>query len=107
MLNYINIVGRLVKKPELVNTENGKTVSIITLAVTRSFKNMDGVYDTDFIDCTCWDSVAINTNEYCNKGDVIAVKGRLQTRKVDNKNKLEVIAEKVTFLTTKANDEEE
>ena len=105
MLNYINLVGRLVRKPKLSKTENGKTITTVTLAVPRSFKNMDGVYDTDFIDCICWDNIAINTSEYCNTGDIICVKGRLQSRVITensiNKNKLEVVAEKVTFLSNK------
>ena len=74
MLNYINLVGRLVRKPKLSKSDSGKTVTTVTLAVPRSFKNIDGVYDTDFIDCTCWDSVAINTHEYCDAGDVLCIK---------------------------------
>lgn len=105
MLNYINLVGRLVRKPTLSKTESGKTIATVTLAVPRSFKNVDGVYDTDFIDCTCFNSVAINTSEYCDSGDVLCIKGRVSSRVVTedekNKNKLEVIAEKITFLTTR------
>ena len=111
MLNYINLVGRLVRKPKLAKTDSGKTITTVTLAVPRSFKNMDGIYDTDFIDCTCWDSVAINTHEYCNVGDVLCIKGRLSSRLVAeedfNKKKLEVIAEKITFLTTRKKEETE
>ncbi len=111
MLNYINLVGRLVRKPRLGKSENGKTITTITLAVPRSFKNMNGVYDTDFIDCLCWDNVAINTSEYCDAGDIICIKGRLQSRVVTeneiNKNKMEVVAEKVTFLSSKKKKEDE
>ena len=49
MLNQTVLVGRLVKEPELHQTENGKKVTNITLAVPRSYKNMNGEYDTDFI----------------------------------------------------------
>ncbi len=111
MLNYINLVGRLVRKPKIAKTDSGKTVATVTLAVPRSFKNVDGVYDTDFIDCTCWDSVAINTSEYCDAGDVLCIKGRVSSRVVTSgdikKNKLEVIAEKITFLTTRSKTKEE
>lgn len=103
MLNQIVLVGRLVKKPELRKSENSKKYSYITLAVPRSFKNADGQYDTDFIDCILWDQVAANTVEYCDKGDIVGVKGRMQTRVVEkDTNKdyiLEVVAEKVTFLS--------
>lgn len=104
MLNQIVLVGRLVKDPVLKETEQGKKRSFITLAIPRSFKNAEGSYDTDFIDCILWDGIAKNTAEYCKKGDVIGVKGRLQSRnyEMDNTTKfvIEVIAEKVTFLTS-------
>ena len=104
MLNQIVLVGRLVKDPVLKETEQEKKRSFITLAIPRSFKNAEGSYDTDFIDCILWDGIAKNTAEYCKKGDVIGVKGRLQSRKyeMDNTTKfvIEVIAEKVTFLTS-------
>ncbi len=106
MLNQLVIIGRLVKDPELRKTENGKNVTNITLAVPRSYKNSDGEYETDFIDCVLWSGVAESTTEYCRKGDLLGVKGRIQSRKYeldDEKVKLvtEVVAEKVTFLTSK------
>lgn len=106
MLNQIVLVGRLTKEVQLNKTENGKKVSNITLAVPRSFKNMNGLYDTDFIDCILWDNVAVNTSEYCHKGDILGIKGRVQSRTIEKDDKkqnvLEVIAEKVTFLTSKS-----
>lgn len=73
MLNQIVLVGRLVKDLVLKETEQGKKRSFITLAIPRSFKNAEGSYDTDFIDCILWDGIAKNTAEYCKKGDVIGV----------------------------------
>lgn len=105
MLNQLVLVGRLVKKPELREAESKKKYTFITLAVPRSFKNINGEYDTDFIDCILWDNVAATTVQYCNKGDIIGVRGRIQTRIVQKEevknSSLEVIAEKITFLTSK------
>ena len=103
MLNQIVLVGRLVKTPELRVTDNGKKISTITLAVPRNYKNMNGEYETDFLDCTLWTNVAENTSEYCQVGDVLGVKGRIQNRIITNedgtkKKKTEIVAEKVTFL---------
>lgn len=110
MLNQIVIVGRLVKDPELKETEKGKKVTNITLAVPRSYKNPEGEYDTDFIDCILWTGVAENTAEYCKKGDLLGVKGRVQTRSYEKdevkKYVTEVVAEKVTFLTHKKQENE-
>ncbi len=105
MLNQIVIVGRLVKNPELRETETGRKVTNITLAVPRSYKNSNGEYETDYVDCTLWTGIAENTAEYCKKGDLLGVKGRIQTRsyEVDDDKRFvtEVVAEKVTFLTQK------
>ena len=103
MLNQVVIVGRLVEKPIVEENENGRKISEITLAVPRSYKNAEGIYETDFIKCTLWNGIAENTVEYCNKGDLIGVKGRLQCL---GGNELQVIAEKVTFLATNKNKEE-
>jgi len=105
MLNQVVLVGRLVKDPTVTESENGTKLSKITIAVPRSYKNVNGEYETDFIDCTLWQTVAENTCEYCHKGDVIGVKGRIETSTYEkNKEKkyvTTVVAEKVTFLSSK------
>ena len=94
MLNQVVLVGRIVYDLEL----------------KRSFKNMEGNYDTDFIRCLIFDNVAENTKEYCKKGDIVGLKGRLQSRIVEKgekkENIMEVIGEKVTFLTSSKTKEE-
>ena len=79
------------------------------MAIPRSFKNMEGNYDTDFIDCVAFDSIAENTKEYCEKGDIVGVKGRVQSRTIEKDGKkeylMEIIAEKVTFLSSKKGEE--
>lgn len=104
-MNHVVLVGRLTENPVMSKTENGKQVTSVTVAVTRNFKNVDGVYETDFIRCILWNVIAENTVEYCRSGDVIGVKGRLQTSNYDDENGkrhfvMEVVAEKVTFLSS-------
>lgn len=71
---------------------------------------MEGNYDTDFIRCVVWDNIAENTTLYCHKGDIVGLKGRLQSRTLEKKDKketiMEVIGEKVTFLTSSKAKEE-
>ena len=109
MLNQLVVIGRLVKNPEVKKTESGKKVTNITLAVPRSYKNVNGEYETDFIDCILWNNVAESTTEYCHKGDLLGIKGRIQTRTYqkdeEKKYVTEVVAEKVTFLSSKKADE--
>lgn len=110
MLNQVILVGRLVRTPELQLTDSGKKRSVATLAVNRGFKNQNGEYDTDFLDCTLWTGIAESTAEYCKTGDIIGVKGRLQTRLIDNEDgtkhkKMEIVADRVTFLSSSSSGE--
>lgn len=112
MLNQIVLVGRITQDPKVIELEDGKKVCNITVAIPRSYKNENGEYDTDFVKCTMWSGVAENTSEYCKQGDLIGIKGRIQTRVIEKDNSKqtiqEVIAEKVTFLAKskeKNNDE--
>ena len=86
MLNQTVIVGRLVSDPELRETDNGNKVTNVTIAVPRSFKNINGEYDTDFVSCVLWKGIAESTANYCKKGDLVGVKGRLQTREYETDN---------------------
>lgn len=106
MLNQTVLVGRLVREPEVKELEDGKKVSNMTLAVQRSYKNEKGEYEADFIDCVLWNGIAENTAEYCHQGDILGVKGRIQTdtyetEEGEKKKITQVIAEKITFLTSK------
>lgn len=107
MLNQVVLVGRLTDDVEVVKTENGKSYSTITLAVQRSFKNSEGVYEADFIRCKLWNGIAENSSQYCHKGDIVGIKGRIQVDKFEDKENnedkfmTEIIAEKVTFLSSK------
>lgn len=98
-------MGRIVRDPQLHEIENGLKVTTITIAVPRAFKNANGEYDADFITCSIWKGVAENVCEYCHKGDLIGVKGHIQTReeKTDEVVKYitDIVAEKVTFLSSK------
>ena len=111
MLNQVVLVGRLVRDISVNKADSGRKVATICIAIPRSFKNVEGNYDTDFINCTAFDQVAINTGEYCSKGDIIGVKGRLQSRvEVNEKEEkeyfMDVICEKITFLSSKQKEED-
>lgn len=104
MINMVMLVGRLVRDPEIIEKENGVKVSRVTLAVNRKFKANDGTYHTDFIDCVLWNNFAKNVNEYCSKGDLIGVRGRIQVEILEKdgikKKFTDVIAESITFLSS-------
>ena len=109
MLNQIVLVGRLTRDIVVNKAESGAKVATISLAIPRSFKNSDGLYDTDFVDCVVFDTIAENTSEYCGRGDIVGVKGRVQSRTIEKGEKretvVEIIAEKVTFLSSHTKEE--
>ena len=112
MYNLVYLIGRLTADPEVNSTEKGKKVSTITLAVQRSYKNSDGIYEADFIRCVLWDGIADRIAEYCHKGDLIAVRGTIRNSSYINSNDekkyvTEILVEKVSFLSSKSDDHEE
>lgn len=95
MSNNISLVGRIVNTPSLEKNEKGNYFCDITLAVVRSYKNYEGVYDTDFINCRLYESVAEKTCEYCHKGDLVCVKGSLSSLPGDG---IYVMVNKFSYL---------
>ena len=80
MLNQVILIGRLCKDIELKTLPSGKEVTSFTLAVQRNFKNQQNEYDTDFINCVAFGNIAKIMNQYCFKGQLINIVGRLQVR---------------------------
>ena len=104
-MNTVVLIGRLTGEPELKETKEQKERSIIQIAVPRSFKNADGIYETDFFRCILWNGIAKRVKEYCKKGDMACIKGRLQVReyqdeKEDRRFITEVVAENISFLSS-------
>lgn len=97
MINQVVIVGRV----EKITQKENKT--ILTLNVPRTYKNSDGEYENDIIDCIL--SYCQVSYVYLRKDDVVGIRGHLS--RLDNESELELIAEKVTFLAKRKNEEEE
>lgn len=109
MHNLVYLIGRLCEDPDIKTYEDGKSMLTINLAVQRSYKNENGIYETDFIRCILWNGIASHTSEYCKKGDLVGVKGRIQTRSYESNDEkkyiTEVIVDKVSFLASKREDD--
>ncbi|HON86822.1 MAG TPA: single-stranded DNA-binding protein [Bacillota bacterium] len=118
MLNRVILIGRLTRQPELRITPGGTSVTTITLAVDRR-PSQGGQKETDFIDVVLFGRLADVTCQYMDKGRLVAVEGRLQSRSWETKDgqkrkSWEVIADSIQFLDGKpksqdqtANSEEE
>lgn len=103
-MNRVVLIGRLVRDPELKYTPGtGTAVSTFTLAVDRRLPNKDGKREADFVPCVAWGKIGENVANYCSKGKMVGVSGRLQIRSYDGKDGVkrtiaEVIADEVQFL---------
>lgn len=98
MLNVVAIMGRLVRDPELRQTQSGKDVASFTIACDRNRKDAPA----DFIPVTAWDKTAQFVCRYFQKGSLIAVDGRLQSRQYqdkagNNRTAIEIVANNVNF----------
>jgi single-strand DNA-binding protein len=102
MLNKVVLIGRLVKDPELRNTQSGKAVANFIIAVDRPYVADSGEREADFIPIVAWNKTAENIVKYLGKGRLIAVAGRIQVRNYEKDNVrhyvTEVIADDVRFL---------
>lgn len=105
-MNKAILIGRLTKNPELRTTSNGNNICNFSIAVTRDYKNPDGEYEADFINCIAFKKTGELINQYCSKGGQIAVEGRIQTGSFTDKNGVkryttDIAVDKVTFLEKK------
>lgn len=84
--NSIHIMGRITRDLELKYTASGVAVCAFAVAVSRSYKDSDGNYPADFIDCVAWRNSAEFITKYFSKGAMIALDGELQTRNYTDKD---------------------
>lgn len=85
-MNRVMLIGRLTAKPELKYTGSNIPYSRFSIAVNRTFNNQDGQRDADFINVTVWRKQAEVICNYFDKGNQIAIEGRLQTGSYDDKD---------------------
>lgn len=85
-MNNVSLMGRLVADPELKKTESGISVTAFTIAVNRAYVAQGKEREADFIDCVAWRQTAEFITKYFRKGQMIAVKGSIQTRTYEAKD---------------------
>lgn len=103
MINRVVLVGRLTADPQLRTTPGGKNVTNFTIAVPKRIKPNDGSPEADFFSVQCWGSTAEFVANYLSKGRLVAVDGRLQSRKYvasdgSNREIVEIVAGAVQGL---------
>lgn len=101
-MNKVNLIGRLTRDVELRTTQGGVSVSSFTLAVNRRFKNAEGNYDADFINCVAWRQSAEYLSKNYSKGDMVGISGSIQTRNYEKDGNTvyitEVVADEIHYV---------
>lgn len=85
-LNLCVFSGRLTDKPSGGQTNNGRSFSRFSIAVRRNYKNSNGDYDADFINCVAFSGAADYLMKYGNKGDKVNVSGELHNNNWTDQN---------------------
>ena len=105
MINNVTLVGRLVAHPDLRKTPNNVSSLQGTLVVNRNFKNENGEREADFINFQAWRGTADIIAQYCSKGSLIGIIGRIQVRSYEKDGQrryvTEVVAESVALLESR------
>lgn len=106
-MNKVVLLGRLTAKPELRYTASNTAYTRFSVAVNRNFTSADGKREADFINVVAWRKQAETISKYFDKGNLIAIEGRLQTGSYDDKdgNKrytVDVALDNFEFVESKA-----
>lgn len=109
-VNRIVLIGRITRDPELRTTNSGKNVVEFSIAVQKRMKPTDGSPDADFFRIKAWGQTADYVNNYLTKGRLVALDGRLETRKWqdkdgNNRETVEVVADNVNGLDKPRDDQ--
>lgn len=107
-MNRIVLSGRLTKNPELKQTQTGKSITTISIAVDRGQKDNQGNYISDFFNCQAWNKTAEFITRYFVQGDPIELEGQMHNNNYTDKNGVKhyamvVNVDKVNFAMTKSN----
>ena len=105
-MNIVTLIGRITKDCELKQIKSGKSVVSFALAVNKDYRNENGKYDADFIDCVAFDKRAEAIAKYVHKGDRFGITGKISTRTYQrndgsNAKAVEIIVEGFEFLEPK------
>ena len=107
-MNKVIIIGRFTRDPEIKYStgENATATARFSLAVNRRFKNKEGNYDADFINCVAFGKTAEFIEKYFTKGMAIGITGRIQTGSYTNKEgqkiyTADVVVEETEFVESK------
>lgn len=106
-MNKVMLIGNLTKDPDVRTTSGGASVTTLSIAVNRRFKDKSGERVTDYFRVVAWNKLADICGKYLVKGNKVSVSGELQTKDYEAKDGTkryvtEILADEVEFLTPKS-----
>ena len=106
MLNRVILMGRITHELELKTTASGVLVTSFSIAVDRNYVRQGEERQTDFINIVCWRQQAEFVCRYFQRGSMIALEGRIQSRTYKakdgtNRYVTEVVADSISFTGEK------
>ena len=101
MVNQVIVVGKIKE----LNKDKKDIISLL-ISVPQPFKNVNGEYEEDLVDCELNGHIATATNDYCKINDVVGIRGRLKSiyNEKYNSRTLKIVVEKLTFLSSSKNE---
>jgi single-strand DNA-binding protein len=109
--NFLIVVGRLTKDPELRYLQNGDAVCSLDIATNKKWTDTQGnkKESTTFINTAVFKKQAENCAQYLKKGSTVLIEGELKTEswEKDGKkhSKLAVRTDRIVFMDSKPKDE--
>ena len=103
-MNQVNVIGNPTREPELRQTESGKHVADIRLAVNRHYKTDRGIdmEDTCFVTATAWGNTATHIHKYVHKGSPVLIQGHLTCseweKDGEKRTRISITIERIQFL---------
>jgi single-strand DNA-binding protein len=103
--NKVQLIGNLGNNPEIITLESGKKVAKFSIATNENYKNAQGekVTDTQWHNVVAWNKTAEIIEKYFEKGNEVAVEGKLtsrtyETKEGDKRYITEVVCNEVLML---------
>ena len=106
--NKVQLIGNLGMNPEIKTLESGKKLAKFSIATNESYKNAKGekIEDTQWHNLIAWGKTADIIEKYLEKGNEVAIEGKLTNRSYDDKegNKryiTEIVVNEILMLGNK------
>lgn len=111
-MNKIMLVGRLTNDPDTKEVSKDSLVTRFSVAVKRSYKNSEGEYEADFINCVAFGGQAELIDDWCTKGMLVSIVGHIQTGSYEDsegikRKSFDCVIEQLQFLESKKDETKE